>query len=309
MDLTLLIGAASSLLVLILTIWFFTRKNEKSAPGMLSVYCVCFRSATLREYFEHFPVVQQRVPVRVEQGVPLRAQMARNQRNRARNVLNEQVRNQRDHIEDIADEDGEERPGVQLGDKKVGTKKLAKLEAKAEKKAQREVEEQLREDKKKREAMADEERRKRDADDEAEEKKREETERLERELKEKQEHDEYLKMKEAFSVEEEGFEEGEEESQNLLQEFIDFIKTNKVVVLEDLAREFSLKTQATIDRIKELRVNGMLSGVIDDRGKFIYISEDELAAVAKFIRQRGRISITELAESSNNLINLQPVTA
>lgn len=28
-----------------------------------------------------------------------------------------------------------------------------------------------------------------------------------------------------------------------------------------------------------------LSGVIDDRGKFIYISEDELTAVAKFIRQ------------------------
>lgn len=286
MDLTLLIGAASSLLVLILTIWFFTRKNEKQAP-----------------------VAQQRVPVRVEQGVPLRAQMARNQRNRARNVLNEQVRNQHDQVEDIADDNGAERPAVQIGDKKVGTKKLAKLEAKAEKKAQREVEEQMREDKKKRDAMADEERRKREAEDEAEEKKREEAERLERELKEKQEYEEYLKMKEAFSVEEEGFEEGETESENLLQEFVNFIKTNKVVVLEDLAREFSLKTQATIDRIKELRANGMLSGVIDDRGKFIYISEDELAAVAKFIRQRGRISITELAESSNNLINLQPVTA
>lgn len=245
----------------------------------------------------------------MEQGVPLRAQMARNQRNRARNVLNEQVRNQHDQVEDIADDNGAERPAVQIGDKKVGTKKLAKLEAKAEKKAQREVEEQMREDKKKRDAMADEERRKREAEDEAEEKKREEAERLERELKEKQEYEEYLKMKEAFSVEEEGFEEGETESENLLQEFVDFIKTNKVVVLEDLAREFSLKTQATIDRIKELRANGMLSGVIDDRGKFIYISEDELAAVAKFIRQRGRISITELAESSNNLINLQPVTA
>lgn len=286
MDLTLLIGAASSLLILILTIWFFTRKNEKQPP-----------------------VPQQRVPVRVEQGVPLRAQMARNQRNRARNVLNEQVRNQHDHVEDIADDNGAERPAVQIGDKKVGTKKLAKLEAKAEKKAQREVEEQMREDKKKREAMADEERRKFEAEMDAEEKRREEAERLARELKEKQEYEEYLKMKEAFSVEEEGFEEGETESENLLQEFIDFIKANKVVVLEDLAREFSLKTQATIDRIKELRANGMLSGVIDDRGKFIYISEDELTAVAKFIRQRGRISITELAESSNNLINLQPVTA
>lgn len=284
MDLMLLVGVATSLLVLIFTVWFFTKKNEKKPPAP-----------------------QQRVPVRVEQGVPLRAQMARNQRNRARNVLNEQARNQYDRIEDVADDDPIERPGAQIGDEKIGTKKRAKLEAKAEKKAQREVELQLREEKKKRDATAEEERKKFEEQMDAEAQRKEEEERLERELKEKQEYEEYLKMKEAFSVEEEGFEEGEEESGNLLQEFIDFIKTNKVVVLEDLAREFNLKTQATIDRIKELRANGMLSGVIDDRGKFIYISEDELAAVAKFIRQRGRISITELAESSNNLINLLPV--
>lgn len=36
-------------------------------------------------------------------------------------------------------------------------------------------------------------------------------------------------MKEAFSVEEEGFEEDETESENPLQELIDFIKNNKVV--------------------------------------------------------------------------------
>ena len=43
----------------------------------------------------------------------------------------------------------------------------------------------------------------------------------------------------------------------------------------------------------------------DDRGKFIYISPEELQAVAKFIKQRGRVTISELAESSNTLINLQ----
>lgn len=140
-----------------------------------------------------------------------------------------------------------------------------------------------------------------------EEKKQEEAERLARELKEKQEHEEYLKMKAAFSVEEEGYEDNEDaESDNLLQDFINYIKENKVVLLEDLARAFKLKTQAAIDRIQELKSNGTLTGVLDDRGKFIYISEDELNAVAKFIRQRGRISITELAESSNNLINLAP---
>jgi hypothetical protein len=46
------------------------------------------------------------------------------------------------------------------------------------------------------------------------------------------------------------------------------------------------------------------AGVVDDRGKFIYISSEELEAVAKFIKQRGRVSIAELAESSNQLINL-----
>ena len=77
-------------------------------------------------------------------------------------------------------------------------------------------------------------------------------------------------------------------------------------MLEDLAVQFKLKTQAAIDRISELQKEGRLTGVIDDRGKFIYISENELENVAKFIKQRGRISISELAESSNNLINLAP---
>lgn len=111
-------------------------------------------------------------------------------------------------------------------------------------------------------------------------------------------------MKQEFSVQEEGFDEEEDDTESLLQNFIDYIKTNKVVILEDLAAQFKLKTQAAIDRIVELQKDGRLSGVIDDRGKFIFISEEELKAVAKFIKQRGRVSIAELAENSNQLINL-----
>ena len=47
-----------------------------------------------------------------------------------------------------------------------------------------------------------------------------------------------------------------------------------------------------------------ISGVIDDRGKFIYISHEEMQSVARFIRQRGRVSISDLVESSNQLIEL-----
>merc|ERR1711872_1106300 len=85
------------------------------------------------------------------------------------------------------------------------------------------------------------------------------------------------------------------------------IKDEKVVVLEELAATFSLKTQDVINRIQALQEEGSLTGVIDDRGKFIYISMEELEAVVKFIRQRGRISLSELAESSNQLISLIPV--
>lgn len=60
--------------------------------------------------------------------------------------------------------------------------------------------------------------------------------------------------------------------------------------------------------MQSLQENGELSGVVDDRGKFIYISDQELQAVANFIKQRGRVSIAELVSSSNRLVNLQPDT-
>lgn len=46
---------------------------------------------------------------------------------------------------------------------------------------------------------------------------------------------------------------------------------------------------------------------MDDRGKFIYISQEELDKFAKFIKQRGRVAISELVENSASLINLTPV--
>lgn len=52
---------------------------------------------------------------------------------------------------------------------------------------------------------------------------------------------------------------------------------------------------------------GLLTGVMDDRGKFIYVSEDELMKVKNFIEQRGRVNIMELAKASSELINLKPV--
>ncbi|KAK6636614.1 hypothetical protein RUM43_010276 [Polyplax serrata] len=210
-------------------------------------------------------------------------------------------------VEEDDDDEGEgDTPELNLPDTKIGAKKLAKLQAKAEKKAQREAEEKIRQEKKKQQQLADEERKKQQLEEEEEERRRAEQERKIREERERQEHEEYLNMKQAFSVQEEGFDEVEE-SESLIQDFIQYIKNNKIVILEDLAAEFKLKTQDVINRINSLQNDGQLTGVIDDRGKFIFISQEELDAVAKFVKQRGRVSIAELVENSNRLISLTPV--
>lgn len=45
---------------------------------------------------------------------------------------------------------------------------------------------------------------------------------------------------------------------------------------------------------------------MDDRGKFIYISHDEMRAVADYIKASGRVSIAGLAAKSNEFIDLEP---
>lgn len=51
---------------------------------------------------------------------------------------------------------------------------------------------------------------------------------------------------------------------------------------------------------------GRLSGVMDDRGKYIYLSLEEMQAVADYIKRRGRVSIAHLASKSNQFIDLEP---
>jgi len=137
---------------------------------------------------------------------------------------------------------------------------------------------------------------------------KEEEEKKLKEEEEKREYEEYLKLKESFIIEEEGTHEEElnQDGESLLTEFINYIKNMKVLMIEDLAAHFKIRSQDAVDRIKVLLDEERLTGVLDDRGKFIFISYEEYLAVAKFIKQRGRVSISELAECSINLINLAP---
>jgi hypothetical protein len=157
-----------------------------------------------------------------------------------------------------------------------------------------------------RESKKQDERRARDEEREAAERDKAEAERLAREKKEKEEAEEYEKWKHLFAVDSGGSvaDAVKEESQGLLQSFIDYIKENKVVVLDDLATHFNLRPKEVATRVTNLEQMGRISGVQDDRGKFIYITDEEMKAVANFIEREGRITLADLAAESNKLIKL-----
>ena len=48
-----------------------------------------------------------------------------------------------------------------------------------------------------------------------------------------------------------------------------------MVPLEDIASVFNMNTDTVISSIKNLEATEELSGVLDDRGKYIYLTEGE----------------------------------
>lgn len=212
-----------------------------------------------------------------------------------------------DDTDEDSDEARERLAREQRTKKKIGVKKAAKLEAKAEKRAAREAMLQEREEKKREQEYLDQLRREEEEKQRKEEEGREEQERLAREEQARKEHEAYLAMAATFEVEEEGYDPDQDvDSDDKLAQFISYINDQKVVLLENLAAHFKMRTKDVVDRIQQLVANGSLIGIIDDRGKFISITHDELESVAKFIRQRGRVTVDELVINSNKLINLQP---
>lgn len=177
-----------------------------------------------------------------------------------------------------------------------------------ERESQRQAEEGAREIRRVKQDQYADRRQRKDEEHEAEELRKEEEARALKEKEEEAANAEFEKWKGAFSVKEEGTAEEEmhDGGQGLLFDFVEYIKKHKCIPLEDLAAEFKLRTQDCINRILSLEKMGRLSGVMDDRGKYIYISLEEMKAVADYIKRQGRVSIAHLASKSNEFINLEP---
>ncbi|XP_028279435.1 DDRGK domain-containing protein 1-like [Parambassis ranga] len=274
---------------------------------VLIVFAVKVRQKTREADVEHERDVGRAAGAPQRAAEERGAGMPRRRRNLASVMANRQQREVVEHEEEHVEEEEEEQQGFRPT-AKVGAKKQRKLEEKQAKKAQREVEMEEREERKRMQELREQERRQEEEKERLLEQKQEEAERRAKEEQERREEEEYLRLKASFIIEDQGEEEqlSEDQSRNLLQEFIQYIESSKVVLLEDLASHFGMRTQDAIARLQDLLAEGSLTGVIDDRGKFISITPEELNSVAQFIRQRGRVSITELAQASNSLINLMP---
>ena len=125
----------------------------------------------------------------------------------------------------------------------------------------------------------------------------------EEEAKEKEEYDQWKDM---FETSDAGVtsDDVSVDSGGLLVDVLKHIRRRKVVVIEDLI-DFDLNGEDAIDRVQALVDMGRLTGVVDDRGKFIYITPQEMQNVSSFIHSTGRVGMSALAKQSNKLIDLE----
>ena len=117
---------------------------------------------------------------------------------------------------------------------------------------------------------------------------------------------EAAKWMHTFTVEAAGEQaESAEQGEAALERMAAYLRRRKTVALEELAAEFGVRTAEAVARVRALEADGRITGVMDDRGKYIYVSREEMAAAAEFIRRRGRVAIAELAASSADFIDLE----
>ena len=132
-----------------------------------------------------------------------------------------------------------------------------------------------------------------------------EMKRIEEERK-KKEDELYDQWKDKIKVGEEGEEGIDFTKEETINQFLDYIKIRKVVSLEDISGTFKLNPNKIVELLNKYEQEGRITGIIDDRGKYIYITEKEMGLIEKMLTNRGRISKTDLIKECNRLIRFEP---
>ena len=118
----------------------------------------------------------------------------------------------------------------------------------------------------------------------------------------------YENWKKMFSIVEEGVDkENPEFKAKLWERFANYLYVHKVTKIEDLCVEFDMNTKEAVEMIRSLEQDGKIKGIIDERGKYILITEEELQSIVKTMREKGRISKQTLVKEANRLVRLSPL--
>ena len=190
--------------------------------------------------------------------------------------------------------------------KNMTKKEQKKIEKKHMKAEQRENIRLMLEEKKKRDEEVQRKLLEKEREKEEQEKQlQEELKRVEEEKK-KKEDEEYNKWKNMIKVGEEGEDRMDFTKEETINQFLDYIKIRKVVSLEDISGTFKLSPNDIVMKLNQYEKEGRIMGIIDDRGKYIYITEKEMGLIEKMLMNRGRISKSDLIKECNRLIRFEP---
>ena len=190
--------------------------------------------------------------------------------------------------------------------KKLSKKEQIKMIKKQEKADQRERNRLLLEERRNREMEKEKELLLKEKMREEAEKKLEEELKKVREEQKKKDDEIYNQWKDMMKVGEEGEEKIDFKKEEVINKFLDYIKIRKVVSLEDLSGTFKLNTNDIVMKLNQFENEGRILGIIDDRGKYIYITEKEMGLIEKMFMNRGRISKADLIKECNRLIRFEP---
>lgn len=197
-------------------------------------------------------------------------------------------------------------PNVIDPNKKLTKKEQLKMMKKQEKAEQREYQKQMLEAKKLREQQKEKEMLLKEQMKAEEKKKLEEELQKLKEEQEKKDNEIYNQWKDMIKVGEEGEERVDFNDENVINDFLNYIKIRKVVSLEDLSGVFKIPPNDLVDKLNFFEQQGRILGIIDDRGKYIYITEKEMSMIEKMFMNRGRITKAELIKECNRLIKFEP---
>lgn len=190
--------------------------------------------------------------------------------------------------------------------KKLTKKEQLKMLKKQEKAEQREYQKQLLEAKKLKEQQKEKEMLLKEQMKEEEKRKLEEELKKVKEEQEKKENEIYNQWKDMIKIGEEGEERVDFEDEKVINDFLNYIKIRKVVSLEDLSGVFKIPPNDLVEKLNYFESQGRILGIIDDRGKYIYLTEKEISMIEKMFMNRGRISKAELIKECNRLIKFEP---